>query len=126
MKRVPSSVFIVSSMFASMFVLMFAFSASALETVDGAKKDYETAKVEMAAKLGALDQKIEELKASTAAKSTAAKEKTLKEIQINRDKLRADYELMKDATDSKWKSFKKRFAQSIDRMNAKAQRALKD
>ena len=118
MKTLLSFVIVISS--------IFAFSASALETVDGAKKDYEAAKVEMAAKLESLDQKIEELKANTAAKSTAAKEKTLKEVQITRDKLRADYELMKDATDSKWKSFKKRFAQSIDRMNAKAQRALND
>lgn len=116
MKFLMASVFVLSSMFAG--------SAFALETVDGAKKDYETAKVEMAAKLESLDKKIDELKASTAAKSTAAKEKTLKEVQLTRDKLRADYELMKDATDSKWKSFKKRFARSVDRMNAKAQRAL--
>ncbi|MBX2994453.1 MAG: hypothetical protein KF681_06520 [Bdellovibrionaceae bacterium] len=111
---------------ALMVSLTFSVSGFALETVEGAKKDYEAAKVEMKAKLDALDAKIDQLKASTAEKSTAAKEKTLKEVQETRDKLRADYELMKNETDSKWKSFKKRMGRTIDKLNAKAQKALND
>lgn len=106
--------------------LTFAGSVFALETVDGAKKDIEAAKIEMKSKLDALDAKIDQLKASTAEKSTAAKEKTLKEVQETRDKLRADYELMKSETDSKWKAFKKRMGRAIDKLNAKAQKALND
>lgn len=117
-------------LFLSALAMTFSFSlampALALETVDGAKKDYQAAKAEVAAQLESLDKKIDELKASTRQKSTAAKEKALKEAQDLREKLGADYEKMKEATDSNWTRFKNKVADSLDRLNTKAQKALKE
>ena len=100
--------------------------AFASETVEGAKKDFQSAKAEISAQLESLDKKIDELKASTKKNSTAAKEKALKEAEETRASLRADYEEMKEDTNKSWMSFKKRVSDSLDKMNAKAQKALKD
>lgn len=104
----------------------FAAPALALEAVKGAKADYQAAKTEVAAQLEALDKKIDELQASTKAKSTAAKERTLKEAELTREKLHADYEQMKADADSNWTSFKKKVARSLSKLNAKAQKALNE
>jgi hypothetical protein len=111
-----------------MLSTMFAISTPLLasETVEGVKKDYEAAKIEVAAQLESLDKKIDELKASAQQKSTTAKEKTLKEAQTTREKLSADYERMKADSGSNWKSFKKRVARSLKKLNAKAQKALNE
>ncbi|MBX3035253.1 MAG: hypothetical protein KF865_15150 [Bdellovibrionaceae bacterium] len=108
--------------------LLFALTspALALEAVEGAKKDYQTAKAEVAAQLDTLDKKIEELKKSAQQKSTAAKEKALNEAQEARVKLGAEYERMKTDTESNWTSFKKKVARSLEQLNSKAQKALNE
>lgn len=100
--------------------------ATASETVEGAKKDDQAAKAEVAAQLDVLDKKIDELRASAAQKSTAAKERALQEAERAREKLRADYERMKADADGNWASFKKKVARSLDKLNTKAQKALKE
>lgn len=112
----------------SILAATFAFVLPALasETVEGMKKDYQTAKAEVGAQLDSLDKKIDELKASTKEKSTAAKELTLKEAEATREKLRADYEKMKADTSSNWTSFKKKVSSSLDSLNKKAQKVLNE
>ena len=105
---------------------LFAGFTHASETVEGAKKDYAAAKAEAQAQLDALDKKIDELKKSTAQKSTEAKEKALKEAEETRAKLHAEYESMKESTDTKWAAFKKKLARQIDHLNKRAQKALKE
>lgn len=107
-------------------VTALALHAPASETVEGAKKDYQSAKAEVGAQLEALDKKIDELKASAAQKSTAAKERTLKEAQATRAKLGAEYDGMKESAGDNWASFKRRVGRSLDKLNAKAQKALND
>lgn len=111
---------------ALIFTLSAGVSFAKSEAVEGAKKDYAAAKAEVSAQLDALDKKIDELKASTAAKSTAAKEKALKEAEETRAKARAQYESMKESSSGNWQSFKKKLARSIDKVNARAQKALKE
>lgn len=107
-------------------IFALAHPSLALETVEGAKKDFQNAKEEVAVQLESLDKKIEELKASAQKKSTVAKEKALKEAQATREKLRSDYETLKADADSNWTSFKKKVARSIDKLNSKAQKALNE
>ena len=106
--------------------LIFIVPAIALETVQGAKKDLATVKQEMAVQLENLEKKIAELKADTAQKSSATKEKTLQELTEASDRLRKEYNELKDSSGEKWQRFKKRFANTLDRLNNKAQSALKD
>lgn len=107
-------------------VSSFAGLARASETVEGAKKDYAAAKEEAKVQLDALDKKIAEIQASIAQKSTEAKKKTLEHAENARAKLRAEYDSMKDSSDTKWKSFKKKLGRELDHLNKKAQKVLKD
>lgn len=98
--------------------LMIA-SAFASETVEGVKKDYQTFKQEMSTKLEAMDQKIDQLKAES-------KENMVKDIEIARDQLRKELNEAKETSSTKWNQFKKSFGQSIDKLNNKVQKALKE
>lgn len=106
-------------------VFVFA-SAFASETTKGIKKDYESFKQEMSAKLEATEQKIAELKSEAQAKGDKSKEKTIQTLEETRDKLKSELEEAKTASKSTWGRFKKSFAASVDRLNTKVQKAIKE
>lgn len=106
--------------------LLIAGTGFASETVKGVKKDYESFRQEMSAKLDATEKKIAELKADAKTKGDAAKEKTVENLEKTRDQLKADLADAKAEGGSKWKSFKKSFANSVDKLNSKIQKAMKE
>lgn len=91
----------------------------ASETAEGIKKDYAAFKKEANAKLAELDQKIEKLKAES--KETAAEE-----LQSARDQLQKRMEEAEKTGSTKWAQFKKSFAESVDKLNSKAQKVLRE
>ncbi|MBX3022421.1 MAG: hypothetical protein KF799_12175 [Bdellovibrionales bacterium] len=102
------------------------FGAQASETVKGAKKDIETFKQEMNTKIDEADKEIAALKEAAKQKTDAAKEQTIKDLEATREKLRADLKALKEESGSKWAQMKKSFADSVDRLNSKVQKALKE
>ncbi|MFN7903999.1 MAG: hypothetical protein ACK5P5_02345 [Pseudobdellovibrionaceae bacterium] len=106
--------------------LSFISSASASETVKGAKKDYQSFKEEMSVKLEAAEKNLSELKAKTKEKSTSLKAKTVAELEETRDKLKAELNSLEEKSQSNWSSLKKSFASSMEKFNSKVQKALKD
>lgn len=92
----------------------------ASETVEGAKKDYQAFKQEMNFKLAELDKKIEKVKSE----SKENKEEVVKDLETSRDRLRREIADAQKVTASKWSDFKKSFAQSVDNLNTRVQKAL--
>lgn len=106
-------------------VISISAAAFASETVKGAKKDFAAFKEEMNTKLDNTEKKLAELKAEAKAKGNAAHDKTIAELEAARDKLKAELNELKDDGSNKWQSFKKSFAESLDQLNTKVQKALK-
>lgn len=108
-------------------MLGFIFlGARASETVKGIKKDYTTFKQDMQIKLDATEKKLAELKAKAEAKSSAAQEKSIQEYEQTRDKLKSQLAELEKSSESKWKKVKRRFAESIDKLNQKIQKSLEE
>lgn len=105
----------------------FAFSTSyASETVKGAKQDYQNFKKEMNVKLKDAEKKIERLRSEGVAEVNEAKKETAKDLELTKNKLTAELEnLKKDSrtTTAKWKAD---LAASINALNERIQKALKD
>lgn len=101
-------------------------AAHASETVKGAKKDLDAFKKEMTVKLEATEKKLAELKIKAKAKGDAAQEKTVAELEQTKEKLQAELSDLKDDTKSSWTKFKAGLADSVDRLNAKIQKSLKE
>jgi DNA anti-recombination protein RmuC len=93
------------------------------ETVKGAQKDYETFKADMSKKLEALDKQIGELKEKA---KTEASEKSTKELEAARDKLKAKLDSLSDDAQDGWEKMKAGIAKSMDTLNKKVQKALKN
>lgn len=111
-----------------MIGLLVSFSAysNASETQKGVKKDYEQFKVEMTQELNEAEIKITELKLKTQEKGSETKDKTIKELERSRDELKASLEKMESSSKQGWAKFKKKFANSVDRLNQKVQKSLED
>ncbi len=104
--------------------LGFSF-ALALETPQAAKNDYAKFKQEMQVKLQALEVKIEKLKMQTKSSADEAQTKALADLEESRDKVSAELDRLETETKSDWKKLKRRIAESVDRLNRKAQGMLK-
>ncbi len=104
--------------------LGFSF-ALALETPQAAKNDYANFKQEMQIKLQALEVKIEKLKEQTITGADEAQTKALADLEESRDKVRVELDRLETETKSDWKKLKRRIAESVDRLNRKAQEMLK-
>lgn len=107
-------------------ILLAAAVAFSSETMKGAKKDFETMKQELSLKLVEAETKLEELKTKAKINASAAKETTIKEAEQTRDQIRKNIEELKDDGKSGWKKMKAGLAASIENMNTKIQKALKD
>lgn len=106
--------------------IAFVFNVSASETAKGMKKDFETFKSKMSEKLDATEKKLGEMKTKAQAKGDKAAEKTVETLEETRGKLEAELGEAKSDSKSAWQRFKKSFAESVDALNAKIQKAMKD
>jgi len=108
------------------FIIAFSLTGFASETAKGVKKDYENFKTEMSAKLDSVEKQIDELRAKAKQKGNAAQEESAANLEKSRTKLKADLEDVKQNSNDAWSKFKKGFAESVDSLNAKIQKAAKD
>lgn len=111
------------TIFFTMTQLNFAYSS---ETIKGAKKDIQAFKEEMTVKLNSVEQELADLHNKTKKKGAEIQENTFKDLEATRDKLRKELNNIEDSSKDNWKNFKKDFANSIDSLHAKLQKALKD
>lgn len=107
-------------------ILLFALAAPASETVKGAKKDYEAFKTEMSAKMDAAEKNLDVLKEKSKTNASDAKKKTVENLEVARVKIRKEMADLGDSGEKGWKKAKKSMAESIDNLNAKIQKAMKD
>lgn len=108
-----------------LFILAFNL-AFASETVKGMGKDYEAFKQSMSKEISEIDKKIDRLKAESKEKGQETKENTIRELETARNKLKVELEEIKASSSDKWAQFKKGFAKSVDNLNDKVQKALKN
>lgn len=106
------------------FILTSALWAS--EAVEGFKKDMTTFKQEMTVKLDNLEKEITMLKEKTQVKGRETKQKTVTELEATRDKVRAELNDIEKSSESNWIKIKNKIAKSIDKLNAKTQKLLKE
>lgn len=99
-------------------------SASASETVKGAKKDMATFKREMNVKLNSLESEIARLKEQAKVKGGEAKQRAVIELEEARDQVKRDLAELETKSESNWQKLKNKVAITLDRLNTKAQRAL--
>lgn len=104
-------------------VSLLSFSS---ETVKGVQKDFISIKQELSVKLDEAEAKLVELKNKASTNSSAAKEKAIQEAEVTRDQLRVKIDELKDDGKTNWKKLKAGLASSIETMNSKIQKALKD
>lgn len=107
-------------------VSAFGLSAFASETVKGAKKDIEAFKKEMAVKLEETEKKLAELRNKAGKKGDQMQTNAVKELETTRDTLKAELNDAKSDAHTNWSKFKVKMAKSIDELNEKIQKKLKD
>lgn len=108
------------------FVTFIHFSASASETVKGAKKDFENFKTEMTTKLDKVEKELMLLKAKAKNKKNEVQEKTIAELEENRTQLKNDLDKLKSDGSDGWKKIKTGIADSFDKLNSKIQKVMKE
>lgn len=114
--------------FFAVFLGLLGFGLSfalALETPQAAKNDYAKFKQEMQVKLQALEVRIEKLKVQAKTGADEAQTKALADLEESRDKVKVELDQLETETKSDWKKLKRRIADSVDRLNRKAQGLLK-
>lgn len=107
-------------------VLAFSFSTFASETTKGMKKDYDAFKTEMSEQLTSVEKKIEELKVKAKQKGSATQEETIAGLEKTKEKLKTELAEAKESGKDNWSKFKASFAKSVDNLNTKIQKAVKD
>lgn len=108
-------------------ILLFVqFSVQASETAKGVQKDYEKFKTEMSTKLESVEKQLVELREKVKMSGNAAQAEAINDLEITQNQLKTDLENMKETGKTNWKKVKNRFAESLDRLNAKIQKAVKD
>lgn len=113
-------------LFISSSLLALTVFATESETLKGAQKDIENFKKEMSVKLGALEEQIASLKSKATEKGSETKSKTIQELEAARDALKVKMAEFSDSSKEGWANMKKSFAESMDALNAKVQKALKE
>lgn len=107
-------------------VLTLAVVTFASETTKGMKKDYESFKVEMSRQLDTVEKKIADLKVKAKQKGSTAQEETAESLEKTRAKLKEQLAEAKETSQDGWSKFKSGFADSVDKLNTKLQKAVKD
>ncbi len=114
------------SKLAVLILFMILPNARASETLDGAKKDYNSFKIEMSAKLDQVESELNLLKEKAKVKTNQTQTDSIKELEITKAKLKSDLSEMKQSGATSWKKFKANFAESVNKLNSKVQSKLKD
>lgn len=107
-------------------VLTLTVVTFASETTKGIKKDYESFKIEMTRQLDTVEKKIEDLKVKAKQKGNTAQEETAEGLEKSRAKLKEQLAEAKESSQDGWSKFKTGFASSVDKLNTKIQKAVKD
>ena len=105
---------------------LISLNCFASETVEGAKKDYEVFKSDMSKKLDDVERELVVLKEKAKQKSSEAQTDSILELEKTKVKLKTELESMKQTGSSSWKKMKASFAASVDKLNSKVQKKLKD
>lgn len=105
---------------------LFSLSAHALETVKGAQKDVEAFKKEMSAKLEVAETRLNELKNQAQAKGSETKSKAVRDYEMTRDNLKAELAQLQESSQSNWQKLKNNISQSVDALNTRIQKSLKE
>jgi hypothetical protein len=96
------------------------------ETVAGAKKDLDKFKQDMSVELKNIENNLKVISEKAQKKGDATYKEAVKELTARRDKLRSDlYDLQADAK-GEWTNVKGKLASSINELNQKIQKVLKD
>ncbi len=109
------------------FVFGFVLSSyvHSSETVEGAKKDFQTFKKDMNKRMDSLETQIKELKTKAKEHGEAAEEKTVTGLENAKNRLSEDLRKLQFESEKNFKKFKTEFASSLDNLNARIQKALK-
>ena len=108
-------------------VLFFAqLSAQASETAKGVQKDFEKFKMEMSVKLDSVERQLVELRAKASSKGGATQEAVIGDLEKAQAQLKKDLGKLQDTGKNDWQKLKSDFAESLDRLNSKIQKAVKD
>jgi F0F1-type ATP synthase membrane subunit b/b' len=99
--------------------------ATGSETLKGAQKDYESFKSEMFVKLNTAEQKLNELRGQAAHTGDDVGQKTAAELEKSRVELQDQLDHAQQTSTSTWKRFKNNFAESVDQLNSKVQKAFR-
>ena len=114
----------------SRLILLTSFiifsNAYASETLEGAKKDYDSFKIEMSARLDQVESELSILKEKATEKTSQTRSDSIQELEKTKEKLKSELSEMKQTGSSSWKKFKANFAASVDKLNSKVQNKLKD
>lgn len=112
----------------ALFLVICLFSAPVMasETVEGAKKDLQEFKSEMGERIDAIQKQIDELRSKTKKKGKEAREQTVKGLEKTEKDLQTELDRMKADSGKKFAKVKIRFAEAVDSLNEKIQKALKD
>lgn len=105
---------------------LVSLNCFASETVEGAKKDYEIFKSDMSKKLDDVESELVLLREKAKQKGGEAQADSIVELEKTKTKLKAELESMKQTGSSSWKKMKASFAASVDKLNSKVQKKLKD
>ena len=98
----------------------------ASETVKGAKKDLDTFKQEMSVELQSIEKNLKVMSEKAEKKGGSTYKEALKDLTEKRDALRSDlYDLEAD-TKGEWKEAKTKLSSSLNSLNERIQKALKD
>lgn len=108
--------------------LLFANSSTfaTSETVKGVKKDFEVFKQELGIKLEETQKELDELQKKMKEKGSHVRQETLAELKESRDKLKVEYDNLKFESKSQFQRLKTDLSHSIESLNNKIQKALKD
>ena len=98
----------------------------ASEAIKGAQKDIDQFKMEMSEKVKSIENQISQLKENARTKKNSAKDKTIHELEVSRDKIKAELSEVKMTSEQRWSEMKKNIGKSVDGLNARIQKALKD
>ena len=110
--------------FISMVFLIQTTFAS--ETIKGAKKDLDQFKHEMSVELEKMEKNLKVMSEKAEKKSDTVYKDTLKEMTIKRDKLRVELNTLEADAKGKWKDAKTNISSSLNSLNERIQKALKD
>lgn len=103
-----------------------ALTGFASETLEGAKKDFQTFKTEMTGRIESLEKQLSDLKAKAKENGKSVSEQTVEDLEKTRAQLRQQLEDMKFKGEKSFKKVKSRFAEALDSLNSGVQKALKD